>query len=109
MITKASSPLRARLRVEVRDLLRSVGATAVMVTHDVHKSLEIVDYVYFIAGGKIAAAGIDLNREMIASCGSGLTACILSLARAATGREPARVYDGSWSEWGNLPDTPVQQ
>lgn len=55
-----------------------------------------------------AAAGIDLDREVIASCGSGLTACILSLARAATGRGAARVYDGSWSEWGGRSDLEVE-
>lgn len=54
-----------------------------------------------------AAAGVDISREMIASCGSGLTACILSLARAATGRGPARVYDGSWTEWGARADLPI--
>jgi len=54
-----------------------------------------------------AAAGIDLNRQMIATCGSGLTACILSLAHAATGRGPATVYDGSWSEWGARTELPV--
>ena len=53
------------------------------------------------------AAGIDLNQKMIASCGSGLTACILSLAYAATGRGVATVYDGSWSEWGGRADLPV--
>ena len=45
-------------------------------------------------------AGLDLDRAVIASCGSGLTACILSLALAAVGRAPAQVYDGSWAEWG---------
>jgi thiosulfate/3-mercaptopyruvate sulfurtransferase len=54
-----------------------------------------------------AAAGVDLNRQMIATCGSGLTACILSLAHAATGRGPATVYDGSWSEWGARTELPV--
>ena len=48
-----------------------------------------------------------LNRQMIATCGSGLTACILSLAHAATGRGPATVYDGSWSEWGARTELPV--
>jgi len=53
-------------------------------------------------------AGINPDRPTIATCGSGLTACILSLARAATGRAPATVYDGSWSEWGGRNDLPVE-
>ena len=36
-----------------------------------------------------------------------MTACILSLAFAASGRSPATVYDGSWSEWGGRSDLPV--
>lgn len=54
-----------------------------------------------------AAAGLDPDRPVIASCGSGMTACILSLALAASGRVPATVYDGSWSEWGGRADLPV--
>ncbi len=54
-----------------------------------------------------AAAGVDLDQKVIASCGSGLTACILSLAHAAAGRGAATVYDGSWSEWGGRADLPV--
>jgi len=54
-----------------------------------------------------AAAALDPDRPVIASCGSGMTACILSLALAASGRSPATVYDGSWSEWGGRADLPV--
>lgn len=54
-----------------------------------------------------AAAGLDPGRPTIASCGSGMTACILSLAFAASGRAPATVYDGSWSEWGGRADLPT--
>ncbi|WP_291842356.1 sulfurtransferase [Maricaulis sp.] len=52
-------------------------------------------------------AGIDLDRPVITTCGSGVTACILSLALDCLGRESA-VYDGSWSEWGSRPDTEIE-
>lgn len=56
---------------------------------------------------KIFARLNEHNQAMIMSCGSGVTACILALAADLTGRANVRVYDGSWSEWGTLPDTEV--
>ncbi len=52
-------------------------------------------------------AAIDLDRPIVASCGSGISAAILALALARLGRADAAVYDGSWAEWGSRDDTAV--
>jgi len=54
-----------------------------------------------------AAGGVDLDRPIITSCGSGVSAAILWLALDAIATEPAGLYDGSWSEWGARNDLPV--
>lgn len=53
-----------------------------------------------------AEAGVDVARPLITSCGSGVTAAVLTLALAGLGQTDVRLYDGSWSEWGAHPDTP---
>ncbi|MFD0917449.1 3-mercaptopyruvate sulfurtransferase [Pseudahrensia aquimaris] len=56
---------------------------------------------------KIDAAGINRDEEVITTCGSGVTAAIISLALESTGHSNHRLYDGSWSEWGGRDDTPI--
>ena len=46
------------------------------------------------------AAGVDITRPVVASCGSGVTACTIVHALEVLGQREARVYDGSWSEYG---------
>lgn len=53
------------------------------------------------------AAGVDLSKPAITSCGSGVTAAILSLALDRIGKTDHSLYDGSWSEWGQFPTLPV--
>ena len=54
------------------------------------------------------AAGVDLSRPVVTTCGSGVTAAILSLALERIGHRDHALYDGSWSEWGAYGDLRVE-
>lgn len=57
----------------------------------------------------LARAGVGEDpRPVLATCGSGVSACALVLALHALGRDDVSVYDGSWTEWGGRDDTPVE-
>jgi thiosulfate/3-mercaptopyruvate sulfurtransferase len=78
-----------------------------------------VPYTRLVEDGRLAPrprieaafreAGVDLEKPIITSCGSGLTAAILTFALESIGHGPKRLYDGSWSEWGARPDLPVER
>lgn len=55
-----------------------------------------------------AEAGIDLDRPIVASCGSGVTASVLLFALELVGKRDGALYDGSWSEWGADPAMPKE-
>lgn len=54
-----------------------------------------------------AAAGVDTNKPIITSCGTGVTAAVVTLALASLGVEGGALYDGSWTEWGGKPELPL--
>jgi thiosulfate/3-mercaptopyruvate sulfurtransferase len=53
------------------------------------------------------AAGVDLSRPIVTTCGSGVSAATLALGLARLGRSDVAVYDGSWTEWAGRADTEV--
>jgi thiosulfate/3-mercaptopyruvate sulfurtransferase len=57
---------------------------------------------------KFSSVGVDGSKPVVTSCGSGVTATILTLAMRLAGLPEGAVYDGSWTEWGGRADTPVE-
>ncbi len=73
--------------------------------------LDPKDKTFLPAGtlaAKFKAAGIDLTKPVVASCGSGVTAAILAFGLHLIGHEDVAVYDGSWAEWGLPGEAPVE-
>lgn len=74
-----------------------------------HGQLFNPDGSYKDRAGLVAAfkaAGVNLDRPVVASCGSGMTACVLFFALHLIGKHDVALYDGSWAEWGLDPETP---
>jgi thiosulfate/3-mercaptopyruvate sulfurtransferase len=58
---------------------------------------------------RFEAAGIQFDRPVTTTCGSGITASVLAFALHLLGHPRVAVYDGSWTEWGGRTDTPVER
>lgn len=58
---------------------------------------------------RIGAAGVDPDGPIIATCGSGVSACALIHALHLLGHRQVSLYDGAWAEWGGRDDTPVER
>ena len=58
---------------------------------------------------RIEAAGVDPARPIVATCGSGVSACTLIHALHLLGHDQVALYDGAWAEWGGHEDAPVER
>ena len=61
-----------------------------------------------ILRAKFAGLGVTPDKSVVTSCGSGVTAAVLTLGLAVAGLPQGALYDGSWSEWGGRNDTPIE-
>lgn len=71
---------------------------------DRHSTMRPADEIAAV----VAQAGLDLKKPIVASCGSGVTACTIAFALYLIGCDRVAVYDGSWTEWGGRDDTPIE-
>lgn len=81
---------------------RNVPFTELLSADKTFKSPEEIGKVF-------ATAGVDLEQPIVTSCGSGVTAAVLSLALEEAGHRDAGLYDGSWTEWGSREDLPIEK
>jgi thiosulfate/3-mercaptopyruvate sulfurtransferase len=58
---------------------------------------------------RFAREGVDGTRPVVTTCGTGVSAAILTLGMVRAGLPPGALYDGSWTEWGGRPDTPKER
>jgi thiosulfate/3-mercaptopyruvate sulfurtransferase len=110
-IVDARSPARFRgLEPEPREGLRAGHMPGAL---NLHYATLLNDDGTLLRGDALRAAfesaGVDLQRRVITTCGSGVTAAILSLGLEILGHRDHALYDGSWSEWGMFPDLKVER
>jgi thiosulfate/3-mercaptopyruvate sulfurtransferase len=79
---------------------KNVPASSLLEADGTMKEAEALEAVF-------ADAGVDIRQPITTSCGSGVSAAVANLALARLGKLDVALYDGSWTEWGSQPDTPI--